>query len=134
MAGYSDTSLLRKLGYRSGQTNFVDKAAPYFAQVKDDVTFDAAEPYEFIHIFVRNRSELEQSMTFALTKLGKTGMVWVSWPKKSSGVTTNIDENTVREFGLRHGIVDVKVAAIDDIWSGLKFVHRLKDRTTHSLS
>jgi hypothetical protein len=56
------------------------------------------------------------------------GMVWISWPKKSSGVKTDLDENIVRELGLKTGLVDVKVCAVDDVWSGLKFVFRLKDR------
>ncbi len=134
MAGYSDTPLLRTLGYKRGQTSFVDTAAPYFAEVKDDITPNAPEPYDFVHIFVRNQDELGLSMTFALSKLNHAGMVWVSWPKKSSGAVANIDENAVREFGLKHGVVDVKVAAVDDTWSALKFVYRLKGRTKHSLS
>ncbi len=128
MAGYSNTPLLRKLGYKRGQTSFVDTVAPYYAEVRDDMTFNAPEPYDFIHIFVRNHDELQRSMTFSLSKLGKNGTVWVSWPKKASGIVSDIDENVVREFGLEHGVVDVKVAAVDDIWSALKFVYRLKDR------
>jgi hypothetical protein len=54
--------------------------------------------------------------------------MWISWPKKSSGVTTDLDENFIRDFGLQHGLVDVKVCAVNEIWSGLKFVYRLKDR------
>lgn len=60
--------------------------------------------------------------------LKKDGMMWISWPKKSSGVTTDLDENFIRDFGLQEGLVDVKVCAVDEIWSGLKFVYRIKDR------
>jgi hypothetical protein len=61
-------------------------------------------------------------------QLAPTGMLWVSWPKKSSGVTTDLDENIVRRIGLDAGLVDIKVCAVNDVWSGLKFVIRLKDR------
>lgn len=128
MAGYSSTPLLKKLGYRPEQVNFVDSFAPYFSLVKDSITLNAPHPYDFIHIFVSNSDELERSMTFALSKLSKTGTLWVSWPKKASGVASDLNENVVRDFGLAQGVVDVKVAAIDDIWSGLKFVYRLRDR------
>ena len=60
--------------------------------------------------------------------LKKDGMLWVSWPKKSSKVPTDLDENVIRDFGLKEGLVDVKVCAVDDVWSGLKFVVRVKDR------
>lgn len=71
MTGYSKTPLLQKLGFKPEQVNFVDSVAPYFNKVKDDITLNATRPYDFIHIFVRNRSELTRSMTFALTKLAK---------------------------------------------------------------
>jgi hypothetical protein len=128
MAGYSQTPLLKKLNFRPEQVNYVDNFSPYFDEVKEAITLNAPQPYDFIHIFVRNPDELERSMTFALTKLAKTGCLWVSWPKKKAKVQTDIDENIIREFGLSHGVVDVKVAAIDETWSGLKFVYRLKDR------
>lgn len=60
--------------------------------------------------------------------LTKSGMLWISWPKKTSGVTTDLDENKIRAFGLANGLVDVKVCAVDETWSGLKFVYRTKDR------
>lgn len=128
MTGYSKTPLLQKLGFKPEQVNFVDDFAPYFSKVKDAITLNATQPYDFIHIFVRNQSELERSMTFALTKLAKTGTLWVSWPKKAAEIKTDINENIIRKFGLSQGVVDVKVVAIDETWSGLKFVYRIKDR------
>jgi hypothetical protein len=128
MADYSKTPLLQKLGLKKDQVIYVDNFAPYFPQIEKYITLNAGKPYDFIHIFVKNRSELHRSLTFALTKLAKKGILWVSWPKKAVNAKNDLDENIIRDFGLTNGIVDVKVAAIDEIWSGLKFVFRIKDR------
>lgn len=126
--GYSGTPLLQKIGYKPGKISYVDKVAPYYTQVCDDITLGAAEPYDFIHIFVRNHDELVRSSGQALPLLAKTGKLWVSWPKQSAEVATDLTGNTVREYMLTTGLVDVKVAAIDSTWSGLQFVYRMKDR------
>ena len=128
MAGYSKTPLLKKLGFKKDQVSYVDSHAPYYSQVKENITLGADEPYNFIHIFVKDKEELEKSMGFSLKKLAKNGMLWVSWPKKSAKTATDIDQNTVRDFALKQGVVDVKVAAIDEVWSGFKFMYRIKDR------
>lgn len=83
---------------------------------------------DFIHLFVKDRQNFEKVFARAMKHIKESGMIWVSWPKKSSRVITDLDENIIREFGLSQGLVDVKVCAVDDIWSGLKFVIRLKDR------
>ena len=80
-------------------------------------------------IFTKSRAELAHEFTQIAKALAPAGMLWVSWPKKSSGVATDLDENVVREIGLKAGLVDVKVCAVTDVWSGLKFVRRIKDRT-----
>lgn len=79
-------------------------------------------------LFAKSRAELKKEFARIAKTLAPAGMLWVSWPKKSSGVATNVDENVVREIGLDAGLVDVKVCAVTEIWSGLKFVRRLKDR------
>ena len=81
-----------------------------------------------MHFFTDSRAALERRFPALKRGIGPTGMLWVSWPKRSSGVATDLDGNIVREIGLRGGLVDVKVCAVDDVWSGLKFVYRLGDR------
>jgi hypothetical protein len=79
-------------------------------------------------LFTKSSRELSTTFAELAGRLAPAGMLWVSWPKKSSGVSSDLDENTVRNLGLPAGLVDVKVCAVTDIWSGLKFVRRLKDR------
>ena len=79
-------------------------------------------------IFTKSRAELTREFVRMAQHLAPAGMLWVSWPKKSSGVATDVDENVVREIGLDAGLVDVKVCAVTEVWSGLKFVRRVKDR------
>jgi hypothetical protein len=79
-------------------------------------------------LFVTAKTDLEMRFPKAADRLAPAGMLWVAWPKKASGVPTDLNENIVRDIGLAAGLVDTKVCAIDDVWSGLKFVIRLKDR------
>jgi hypothetical protein len=83
---------------------------------------------DFVHLFVKSQEELKEAFAGWAKRLAPAGMLWVSWPKKASGVATDLDENKVREIGLNAGLVDVKVCAVTDVWSGLKFVIRVKDR------
>lgn len=83
---------------------------------------------DFAMIFVKSAAELKKQFAEVACQLATAGMLWVSWPKKTSGVTTNLNENEVRRIGLEAGLLDVKVCAMNDTWSGLKFVIRLKDR------
>jgi hypothetical protein len=83
---------------------------------------------DFAMIFTKSRVELVKEFTKAAMRLAPAGMLWASWPKKSSGVATDLDDNVVRITGLDAGLVDVKVCAVTEIWSGLKFVRRVKDR------
>jgi hypothetical protein len=79
-------------------------------------------------LFVRSKSDLEKGFTGLRDRLETNGMLWVAWPKKTSGVVSDLTEGIVRDFGLAAGLVDVKVCAVDETWSGLKFVRRLRDR------
>jgi hypothetical protein len=83
---------------------------------------------DFIHLFVTDLKDFSKRFKESKKILKKDGMMWISWPKKSSGVATDLDENIIRDFGLKNGLVDVKVCAVDETWSGLKFVFRLVDR------
>jgi hypothetical protein len=92
------------------------------------VTRPKRGPLDFIQFFTKERRELEAALPRLKGAMAQTGMLWVSWPKGSSKVPTDLNENAVRELALKHGLVDVKVCAVDETWSGLKLVYRLKDR------
>lgn len=128
-AGYSKRSLADKLGIKPGMRVAVISAPegyPLPAGVKR--VDPPAKPLDFIHLFTVNRSELEKRVPDLKAMLVPSGMLWISWYKKTSKLPTDLDENIIREIGLEHGLVDVKVAAVDEVWSALKFVYRLKDR------
>jgi hypothetical protein len=134
MAGYSQTPLVKKLGLRPGmRLQVIDAPLEYAALVEDlpaelQWVEDEETGLDFIHLFTINQAELDEIMPRLVPRLAKSGVFWVSWPKKSSGLASDIDENIIRETGLGNGMVDVKVCAINDQWSGLKFVFRLRDR------
>lgn len=134
MAGYSGTPLQKKLGVKPGLKLFIQNApANYFDWIsplpeKVSVSKSLINELDFIHIFVKDQKDFMKSFTSNKKYLKKDGMMWISWPKKASGVATDLDENFIRDFGLKEGLVDVKVCAVDETWSGLKFVYRLKDR------
>ena len=85
-------------------------------------------PCDFIQFFTKERAELESAFPQLKKNLAANGVLWVSWPKGASRIKTDVNENVAREIGLKNGLVDVKVCAVDDVWSGLKFVFRLRDR------
>ena len=133
MAGYSGTPLVKKLGIKPGtNVRFVNPPAR-FAQRLDlpvDVTVNqsARKPFDFVLLFVNSKKQLMQKFSRLAEELDHAGMLWIAWPKKSSGVVSDLTENVVRKIGLAAGLVDVKVCAVNDVWSGLKFVFRLRDR------
>jgi hypothetical protein len=86
------------------------------------------KPVDFLMVFTKSKQDLSDDFAHLSKQLTPAGMFWVAWPKKSSGVATDLNENIVREIGLATGLVDVKVCAVTEIWSGLKFVRRVKDR------
>ena len=134
MGGYSGTPLVKKLGIKSGfRVAFVNPPLDFVPGLDLPTETNVCpastrRPLDFVLLFVKNRQELATKFALSATKLKPDGMLWVSWPKKASGVKTDLTENVVREIGLAEGLVDVKVCAIDEVWSGLKFVFRLKDR------
>ena len=135
MAGYSGTPLAQKIGIRPGQVLLLDRA-PENLDLGDlvDVTVVRRLPRsaDVSLTFHTHRASLERRLPQLFERTSAAGMVWVCWPKKSAqkslGMTSDLDENLVRDLGLELGFVDVKVAAVDDTWSGLKFVRRLRDR------
>jgi len=133
MAGYSGTPLVTKLGIKeNSQIAFVNAPTGFVNELDlpkgVNINARASKPLDFIQLFARSKRELETRFPLQVAKLKPAGMLWISWPKKSSGVVTDLNENIVRDIGLANGMVDVKVCAVDDVWSGLKFVFRLKDR------
>jgi len=132
MAGYSKTPLTQKLGIREdSRICFVNAPAGFERQlvlVDVNVVSPRSKSLDFALLFVTGAAALRGQFLALARKLSPAGMLWVAWPKRASGIATDLSENLVREIGLECGLVDVKVCAIDDVWSGLKFVYRLKDR------
>ena len=134
MAGYSSRSLVDKLGIKPRTRIAIINPPRGFritlGKLPEGVTVASSlrGALPFIHIFVVSRDVLESRLPALLRALEPAGALWVSWPKKASGVPTDITEDVVRAVALPTGLVDVKVAAIDDVWSGLKLVRRLKNR------
>jgi hypothetical protein len=134
MPGYSGTPLPKKLGITAGfRVHLLDAPPEVRAELKaelDDceVVRDGKTPLDFAMVFTKSKTSLAKEFKRITKLLAPAGMLWVSWPKKSSGVATDLDENIVREIGLAVGLVDVKVCAVTEVWSGLKFVRRVKDR------
>jgi len=133
-AGYSGTPLAKKLGLKPGQTVwFAGMPASVRAEIGDVGVVEKNGPVaglDAAHMFLTGRAELERLLTALRTSLAPGGMVWVSWPKKASKVPTDIVEDTIREIALPMGWVDVKVCAVDGVWSGLKLVIRRELRET----
>ena len=134
MAGYSTTPLVRKLGFKENSRAALVGAPAGFAgtlgELPEGVRFVAPSraPLDLVVLFVRGSPELEREFAKLAPRLAPAGMLWVAWPKRSSGVATDLTENVVRDTGLALGLVDTKVCAIDETWSGLRFVIRLNDR------
>lgn len=134
-AGYSKKSLVEKLGIKTGfRIAIMNAPENYLAHTLLDlppavVTSDALDgAFDLIQFFTTETEILTEQFAELKEHLEQTGSLWISWPKGSSKVPTNLNENIVREIGLDGGLVDVKVCAVDAIWSGLKFVYRLTDR------
>jgi len=134
MPGYSGTPLPKKLGFKDGfSVRLLDAPADVRAQLKTPLSActavsDENSPLDFAMLFAKSKADLAKEFKRLSKQLTPAGMLWVSWPKKSSGVATDLDGNIVRDIGLAAGLVDVKVCAVTNVWSGLKFVRRVKDR------
>ncbi len=136
MAGYSGTPLVKKLGIKEGARIFLANTpkeylalvAPLPAGVK--LMSRISGETDMVHIFSTEKLHLSKTLRTVLPKLKQDGMIWVSWPKKSAKVPTDVTEDTIREVALPLGLVDIKVCAVDDTWSGLKLVIRKELRKT----
>jgi hypothetical protein len=133
VAGYSGTPLVRKLGIKADSRLLLLRAPDGFAleDLPDGVrphTRPAAAPYDTIVLFCAAKVALVSGFGPAAARLTVAGGLWVCWPKKSGGLQTDLTEGDVRSYGLDAGLVDVKVCAVDDTWSALRFVRRLADR------
>ena len=136
MAGYSSTPLAKKLGIKAGSRIALVNAPRGFDQVLGDLPEEAqivrrlASALDIIVFFVLSERALARDFAKLAKRLLPSGMIWIAWPKKSSGIKTDLSFDRVQRTGLEAGLVDVKICAIDETWSGLKFVYRLKDRAT----
>jgi hypothetical protein len=134
MAGYSGTPLAKKLGIKPGSTlHSVHAPANYLALVAplpENVTVSrgVVDDLDVVHLFIKTRAELIELLDLYKTKIKQNGAIWVSWPKKTSGILSEMTEDTVREIALPLGLVDIKVCAVDETWSGLKLVIRKENR------
>jgi hypothetical protein len=134
MAGYSGTPLPQKLGLKPEfRVALLDLPPPVKAELRESlsrcqIAKDGRGPFDLAMLFVKSRAQLRRRFPRFAERLAPAGALWVCWPKKSSGVATDLNESEVRAIGLEGGLVDVKVCAVSEIWSGLKFVIRVKDR------
>ena len=136
MAGYSGTPLPKKLGIKEGHRVALAGAPEDFARTLGELPPGAVlvrhpedkEPYDVVVLFVTSAAQLRRRFGVLARRLTLDGGLWVAWPKKASGVETDLSESVVRAVGLDEGLVDNKVCAIDDVWSGLRLVIRVQDR------
>ena len=135
MAGYSKNPLWKKLNIKEGYHCFLFNSPENYFELLEatpmETTWDddlSSPPYDFEHVFITKLDELKNGWNTWKGSLKKNGTLWISWPKGSSKMETDLNGNIVREFGLNGGLVDVKVCAVDENWSGLKFMYRKKDR------
>ncbi|MGH9963189.1 MAG: DUF3052 domain-containing protein [Pyrinomonadaceae bacterium] len=134
MAGYSGTPLIKKLGIREGfRVALVNSPKGFkkeLGSLPDKAKFApcVTDSFDVILLFVISEAELRRVVVLLAANIVTNGMLWVAWPKKSSGMATDLSFTSVQRIGLDAGLVDVKICAVNDVWSGLKFVYRLKDR------
>ena len=133
MPGYSGTPLPKKLGIKPGfRVQLANAPADVRAELREALSectvATERSTLDFAMLFTKSKVQLIKEFSRVENRLAPAGMLWVSWPKKSSGIASELDDNVVRLIGLDAGLVDVKVCAVTEIWSGLKFVRRVKDR------
>ncbi len=133
-SGYSGKPLAVKMGIKPGQRILILNAPEGYETLlgsaldEVEIAHELSGNIDLIQFFVTERAVYEREFPVLRDALTTAGMLWVSWPKKAAKMATDLDENIIRNFGLANGLVDVKVIAVDERWSGLKFVRRLKDR------
>ena len=139
MAGYSGTPLIKKIGIHEGSRialvnapkNLIDLLGPLPANAQ--IVARLRNDLDVVMLFVSDEAILRKNFATLANKLITNGMIWVAWPKKSAKVKTNLTFEVVQRIGLDCGLVDVKICAVDDVWSGLKFVYRLRDRAARNV-
>lgn len=140
-AGYSGTPLLKKLGVKETQKALLVCVPDEVAALNEDTPWLKVKraktsrgisggPFDYVHFFSADAQQFTKVLPTLKKEMAQNGMIWISWPKKSSGVSSTITEDTVRNLALKTGLVDIKVCAVDEIWSGLKLVIPVKDRKT----
>ncbi len=132
LAGYSGTPLIKKLGIKEEmKVNLIGQPGNYFDLLEKDISSQFSKKTEapdLVHLFVKTKKEFEGAMKKIKENMNPTTIVWVSWYKKSAGIATDITEDIIRGYALQNDLVDVKVCAVSDLWSGLKLVVPLTKR------
>lgn len=134
MAAYSSTPLAKKLGIKNGfGIRLINEPDYYFSLFTDlptdiKILTDKKSKKNFIHLFVKNRNDFEKHIYELKNEIEPDGIIWVSWYKKSAKILTDVTEDKIRSIALSIGLVDIKVCAVDEVWSGLKLVIPVKDR------
>jgi len=134
MAGYSGRTVVQKLGLRPGFRILVDGLPVAYADIVGELPTDvrlvkaAKPPLDVVHVFATEAKGLAAKLRSYRKAIAPDGMIWASWPKKASGVATDVTEALVRETALANGLVDIKICAVSEVWSGLKLVIPVKDR------
>ena len=135
MIGYSGTPLPKKLGIKTGFRLYVKNSPANYEELISPMPEDVqlmrrlSRELDMIHFFTKSQTELTANIEKFMARIKQDGMIWVSWPKKASKVPTDVTEDVIREIILPLGLVDVKVCAVDAVWSGLKLVIRKKNRS-----
>lgn len=131
-SGYSGTPLAKKLGIKDGFSikliNLPDNYFDLFTDLPANLYFEDDAKRDFIHFFTMNRSEYQTELPKLKEQIKSNGTIWVSWPKKTSKIRTDITETVIRDYAIQIGLVDIKVCAVDETWSGLKLVIPVKNR------
>jgi hypothetical protein len=131
---YSNTPLLQKLGIKDGFKIKIINEPDYYFELFTDfpqniiIERNKDEKKDFIHYFTKEAKNLENEILQLRSEINPNGIIWISWPKKASKIKTDVTEDLIRNLALKNGLVDVKVCAVDDIWSGLKLVIPVKER------
>ncbi|MFL5739865.1 MAG: hypothetical protein ACJ75B_06580 [Flavisolibacter sp.] len=135
MAGYSGTPLAKKLGMKDGSVVSIFHQPEYyfnlFPSLPDNIRFvdDPKIKKDIIHYFTRSAKQYVKDLPLLRKSIVPNGAIWISWPKKSSGVHSDVDEDFIRQMAIKNGLVDIKVCAVDETWSGLKLVIPVKERS-----
>ena len=131
-SGYSETPLAKKLGIKEGFKIALYHQPEYyfnlFTDFPENVKFINKQKVDLVHYFVKEERQLQRDILKLKDQIEQNGMIWISWPKKSSKVETDITEDLIRNLALKNGLVDIKVCAVDETWSGLKLVIPVKNR------